>query len=313
MARLSKIGILLFLVILAGCGGSNSTSTSTPTVVTTSTTTSLAQFSPVDLGIPAAALNSPVVGSLPGDTLLHVRLTFKIQNQQAQGSQPQSGTVVQSQDLEKQANQIGISDATFQKIKQVLGVQGVTLTLSSLHTELKVDALARTIGPLFQTQFVNHNYEGRVFYAPATTPLLPTFIADQVIAVTGLDNYSINPKPAFSALSALTTNQAHPAMGQADCTAPQGTVFPNQVAHAYGYDQFHSHGYNGQNMTINLVEIDGVAMSDVQNYAQCVQYAGHIRFVNIDGPAPQPQGETTLDMDMIMGLARNATIVDYQT
>ncbi len=315
--RASVVGILLFLVILAGCGGSgsNGSSTPTPTVVPTSTSSSQAQFSPVNLGIPSAALNSPVVGPLPGDTLLHVRLSFKIKNQSAQGNQPQSGTVGQSQNLQNLANQIGITDAEYQKIQQALGIQGVTLTLSSLHTELKVDAVARTIGVLFQTQFVNHNYNGRVFYAPATTPLLPTFIANEVIAVTGLDNYSVNPKPGFSALSALSmlpAFRARPAQQQANCQAPQGTLFPNQVAHAYGYDQFLSHGYRGQNMTINLVEIDGVAMSDVQNYAQCVQYQGHIRFVNIDGVPPQPQGETALDMDMIMGLAPNANMVDYQ-
>jgi kumamolisin len=315
VSRLSAVCILLFLVILAGCGGSGSTNTGTPTVVATSTSSSQAQFSPVDLGIPSAALNSPVVGPLPGDTPMHVRLTFKIKNQQPQGSQPQSGTVGQSQDLQKLANQIGITDAQYQKIQQALGIQGVTLTLSSLHTELKIDAVARTIGVLFQTQFVNHNYNGRVFYAPATTPLLPTFIENEVIAVTGLDNYSVAPKTAFSSLSALSMLPAfrtNAARQQADCNAPQGTLFPNQVGHAYGYDQFASHGYRGQNMTINLVEIDGVAMSDVQNYAQCVQYQGHIRFVNIDGAPPQPQGETALDMDMIMGLAPNVNMVDYQ-
>lgn len=305
--------IALLLLLLAGCSGTSPTSAGTPTVVPTSTSSSQAQFSPIDLGIPAAALSSPVVGSLPGSTVLHVLLTFKIQNQKAPGGQLQSGSG--SQDLEKLANQIGITDATYQQIKQALGVQGVTLTLSSLHTELKVDAVSSTIGLLFQTQFVNHNYKSRVFFAPTTTPLLPTFIANQVVAVTGLDDYSASVKPAFSGLSALSSNQAHPAQStrsQADCNAPQGTILPQQVAHAYGYDQFHSHGYSGQNMTINLVEIDGVAASDVQNYAQCVQYQGSIRFVNIDGPAPQPQGETALDMDMIMGLAPDANIIDYQ-
>lgn len=36
------------------------------------------QFVPVNLGIPAQALNSPVVGPLPDATKLHARVTFKV-------------------------------------------------------------------------------------------------------------------------------------------------------------------------------------------------------------------------------------------
>src|SRR6266576_2513284 len=36
------------------------------------------EFVPIDLGIPTQALKSPIVGSLPDSTKLHVAITFKV-------------------------------------------------------------------------------------------------------------------------------------------------------------------------------------------------------------------------------------------
>ncbi|HVB74346.1 MAG TPA: S53 family peptidase [Ktedonobacteraceae bacterium] len=297
-----KVGVLLllFIFILAGCNSSKPAVTITPTP----SPTARMQFSSIDLGIPADAMNSPVVGSLTDDTLMHVRLLFKVsQSQQNQLNKISN----QGQDLGKLANQIGISDTTFNQIKASLGIQGISLTLSKLHTSVQVDGKAKAMATLFQTHFEIHKYKGRTFYAPATPPQMPTFIANDLVSVTGLDSYS---QPLQTGFQAQNTGQTS---ARANCNAPAGEDFPAGVASAYGYAQFARAGFLGDGMTINLVEIDGYPASDVANYTQCVGYRGHITIKNVDGAPKQAGEESALDIEQIAGLARDVNIVDYQT
>ena len=83
--------------------------------------------------------------------------------------------------------------------------------------------------------------------------------------------------------------------------------------HAYGFDQLWNRGWTGQNMAVNLVEIDGSYQDDIQNYLDCIQFHGHINPINVDGAPQDAQGESTLDIQMVAGLARSATINLYQT
>ena len=267
---------------------------------------------PVDLGIPQAALNSPVVGRLPDSTKLHVGITFKVSQNVINKLQSTVHPGQKSQ-LEKFANQIGISDSFYQKIKDFFNLGGSALSLSKLHTHLTIDAKARTLGQLLQTNFVIHQYQGRKFYAP-DTPKLPRFIVDSIAAITGLDNYSTGPQHALAPLAATLPQQ--PQKGQypgQDCYPQQGTLLPKQVAHAYGFDQLWNRGWHGEHMTVNLVEIDGFYSQDIQNYFDCINFQGNLQVVNVDGQPTEALGETALDIEMVAGLARSINIVDYQT
>ena len=286
------IGLLLCVPLLAGCN--------TPTPL---------QFVPIDLGIPSQALNSPVIGPLPGATKLHVRVTFKV-SQNVMNKLSSDIHPHQRSRLENLANQIGISDATYQQIKSFFNLQGIVLNLSKLHTNLSIDAKASTFARLFQTHFVVHRYNGRKFFAPATPPKLPRFLADSMAAVTGLDDYSSAPQHA------LTLSPGHPRSARTpgqDCYPLQDTLLPKEVAHAYGFDTLWNHGWHGEHMTVNLVEIDGFYQDDIQNYFDCINFQGNLNVVSVDAAPTQALGETALDIEMVAGLARSVNIVDYQT
>lgn len=290
------IGILLLFAPLSSCGGSNPL-----------------QFVPVNLGIPAQALNSPVTGNLPDTTKMHVGITFKISQNLLNKLSSQHGQPGQPSHLEQFANQLGISDATYQKIKSFFSLQGIALKLSKLRTHLNVDASAKTLGKVFQTHFVIHKYNGRTFYAPATPPKVPQFLLNTIVAITGLDNYSRPPIHDFF-LSGIDLNKhVTPKEPGQDCYAQSGTLLPKQIAHAYGFDQLWNKGLNGQNMTVNLVEIDGFYQQDVQNYLDCINFQGKVDVADVDGSPTQALGESTLDLDMIAGLDRSVHIVDYET
>src|SRR5439155_12710964 len=112
------LGLLLLLMPLASCSG-------TPEPL---------QFMTINLGIPAAALSSPVVGPLPDSTKLHVGITFKIDSKTLNRMANQKIQPGQRSHLEDFANKLGISDATYQKIKDFFSPAGIALKLSKLRT-----------------------------------------------------------------------------------------------------------------------------------------------------------------------------------
>lgn len=287
--------VLLFLLfpLLASCG---------PSAI---------EMMPIDLGLPASALKSPVVGPLPDNTQLHVRVTFKVNQSLINKLQGQKVHPGQPSHLEDLAKQIGIDDATYQKIKDFFNLKGIGLNLSKLRTNLAINAKASTLAKLLQTHFVIHKYNGHTFFAPATPPKLPKFIVDSMVAITGLDNFSTQPQHTFSMSGFNMPRSSN--RSQQDCYPLDQTLLPKDVAHAYGYDQLWAHGWHGEKMTVNLVEIDGFYSDDIQNYFDCINFQGHLNVVNVDGAPTDAQGETTLDIEMVAGLARSVNIVDYQT
>ena len=293
-ALASILGLLLLLVPLASCG--------TPAPL---------RFVTINLGLPSQALNAPVVGPLPDNTKLHVRVTFKINQAVLNRLNSQKIQPGQRSNLEKFANQIGINDATYQKIRNFFSLKGITLKLSKLRTHLAIDASAKTFAKLLQTHFVIHRLNGRTFYAPATPPKLPQFLADSIVAITGLDNYSAPPQHWIAARQFNPLQmKKYPAQ---DCNADPRTLLPKEIAHAYGYDRLWGQGWHGENMTVNLVEIDGFDDNDLQNYLNCINFQGKVDVADIDNPPNEALGESTLDIEMVAGLARSVHIVDYET
>jgi subtilase family serine protease len=262
-------------------------------------------FTSINLGIPAAALQSPVQGKLPDGTELHISITFKIDPRllnQADQQRLQPGQPSQPQGL-------GIDDGLFQKIKGFF--QGINLHLSKLRTYVSFQAKAGTVARLLQTTFVVHLYKGRTFYAPATPPKVPTDFAHTIDAITGLDNYSLPPRHALNITYPPASQGSR--NGALDCSPDDQTLTLGDVAGAYRYNQLWQRGLHGENMTINLVEIDGSYQDDIRNYLGCTGFKGHLSFVNIDGHPSNAEGESTLDIQMVAGLAPAASIIVYQT
>src|SRR2546429_4664531 len=262
-------------------------------------------YTSINPGIPPAALQSPVKGHLPDSTELHVGITFKIDPRllnQADHQRLQPGQPSKPQG-------VGIDNSFYQKMKGFF--QGIDLRLSKLRTYMSFQAKAGTVARLLQTKFVIHQYKGRTFYAPATPPKLPTDFAQTIDAISGLDNYSLHPKHALHITSPQGSRISR--NGALDCSPADQTLTLGDVAGAYGYNQLWQRGVHGENMTINLVEIDGSYQDDIQNYLGCINFKGHLSFVNVDGHPSNAEGESTLDIQMAAGLAPAASIKVYQT
>jgi len=302
-------------IVLAGCAsGLADTPSPTPT-------TALMAFAPLHLDLPAKAWDAPITGKVPDEQPLHVGITLKLNQQvldqmSSQGI-AQPGESVNANDI---AQKLGISEADYQRLKQFFGVNGGTLQLSQTRTSMTLDMQAGKLAQLLQTSFVVHTLDTRTFYTPDPQhqPQLPAALAANILAVTGLDNYSLPPthqvqlSPQQAQQSA--TNKQEMQAG-ANCTPPPDAWNWQQVADAYGYDQLWQKGWHGENMTINIVSFEATNLNDLRTYLTCAGFKGALDFVNVNGQAPKPtkgDGETTLDVEMIAGLAPAAHIKVYQ-
>ena len=302
------------LLVLAGCdSGSANDVKPTPTAETMA-------FVPLHLDLPAVAWNAPITGKVPDNQILHVGVTMKL-NQQALDQMSKHGIAKpgDSTSANDIAQKLGISEADYQRLKQFFGVNGADLQLSQTRTSMTLDIQAGKLAQLLQTSFVQHTLDNRTFYTPDPQhqPQIPAVLAANILAVTGLDNYSLPPmrQMQFTAQQGQEETISKQATG-VNCTPRAGTVGPKQLAHAYGYDELWQQGLHGENMTINLVALDATKMDDLRTYFTCTGFKGTLDFINVNGKAPKPtkgDGETTLDIEMIASMAPTAHIKVYQT
>ena len=302
-----SVPMVFLLIFLCSCGGSGTVVTPTPTPVHVA-------YTPLNLGLPASALNSPVIGSLPANKQLHVHVAFKLNQQILNKLNQQKVQTGKGQSIDSVANQLGISEATFQQIKKIYGIDDAIVSINSLHTDLTIDAKAATFAKVLHTTFVIHKLNGRTFYAPATPPMVPTFVAPYITSVTGLDDYSLPPHPQLT-MAPLSSQKAHGAA--ANCNSDPQALTTTGIAYAYGYERFWKTGWYGQHMTINLPELGTVSASDIHNYFGCSKSVNKVQLVNVDSPptftGSDNDGEATLDLEMVAGMAPAANIVMYQS
>jgi kumamolisin len=313
MKQVSLVLCCSFIIalVLAGCDmGLTNTVQPTPTAFS---------FVPLPLDIPSKALNAPISGNVPDSQQLHVGITLKINqlelDQMSKNGIAKPGDITSASDI---AKKLGISEASYQQFKQFFGVSGANLSLSGTHTSMTLDIKASALAQLLQTRFVLHRLNNRTFYTPdsAHMPRIPALLANHILAVTGLDNYSLPPTPYFQVQPQPARQSAgNKQTVQSSTSCDTGTAVNwKQLAHTYGYDQMWQKGWHGENMTINLVEFEGVNPNDLRTYFACTGFKGSVDFITMGNAASflPPSGEATLDIEMIAGLAPAAHIKVYQ-
>ncbi|MGH9171560.1 MAG: IPT/TIG domain-containing protein [Acidimicrobiales bacterium] len=182
------------------------------------------------------------------------------------------------------------------------------------------------------------------------TPRLPNSVAQDTMAVIGLDELAVptplgiagtapaaptswapaapaapaatpatsstSPAPATPATPA-TSNGGPTACSAATKTARQLNSYTDtQFASAYGLDGLYSDGDLGAGQTVGLFELDTFAMSDLAAFERCYFGASHtnqVSLINIDGGEPPGPGggEAALDVEDVAAYAPAAHIDVY--
>jgi kumamolisin len=305
--RTAFLRVMLALTVLSGCGGSghSSKASSSPAAVGLGT-----KFTPLNLGLPKDALSAPVTGRVPDGQTLHVGVTLKISDATWKKFGHGKSTKQGAQGL---ARQLGISDDELKKLTGYFAGAHIRATPSKTRTSLKFDVKAGVAAKLLKTAFVTHKLKGRTYFTPDPNhmPVVPAQIAGYILSVTGLDSYSVAPVSKAGRPTALAKPTRTGDTGNCGQFPPRAATY-QKVASAYGYDRFWAQGWHGENMTVNLVEMDGYDPRDVQTYIGCAGSHVALSTVNLGAASPPPGGEATLDIEMLAGLAPGARIVDYQ-
>jgi kumamolisin len=299
--------VLLALTVLSGCGSSGHSSKPSASPAAAASW----KFTTLNLGIPDKALKAPVTGRVPDGKMLHVGVTLKVSDdvwkKYGRGKSP-------AQTAGDVGKELGVSDETIQKVQAYLDKAHIQAKTSRTRTSVTFDLQAGQAAKLLRTSFVTHQVNGRTYFTPDPNhpPQIPEQLAPYILAVTGLESYSTAPK-ARGTLGAALPGRALPTRA-ARCIQrfPQRIASSQKVAAAYGYNQLWNQGWHGENMTVNLVEMDGYDRNDIANYVACTGSHIQVSNVNLGATEPAVGAEATLDIQMLAGLAPSLRVVDYQ-
>jgi subtilase family serine protease len=162
---------------------------------------------------------------------------------------------------------------------------------------------------------------GRVAFANDRAPRLAVGIARSVQGVLGLDDVSRQQPQGLTRLQRnphrVAAARPHAVgSGPAPCPAStgHGGYTADEIASAYGMGSYYP-ADEGAGQTVALVEFEAYDPNDIATYQACYQTSTAVTNVYVDGGPGAfngSDGESTLDIDQIIGLAPQANVLVYQ-
>ncbi len=215
------------------------------------------------------------------------------------------------------------SDAQIASVRSALSAEGLAPSAASANgLEITVAGSAAQFSQAFSVSFDRVRLaDGRVAYANTAAPALPSAVAPLVQDVIGLDSLQQVHSDALRRSRASRASHARPQVvtgGPQPCPAASssGALTADQLASSYGFSSLYGSGDEGAGQTIALVEFEPDDPGDISGYAACygLSTAG-ISYVPVAGGAGtgSGEGEATLDIEDVLGLAPQATILVYQS
>lgn len=240
--------------------------------------------------------------------------------------------------LQSLSRTFGASAATRLRVLSYLrhaGASGVKIDATGLFADATMSAgVAQRLFATRLTRF--HGARSSRFIAPTTGVRVPGALRGLVTGVVGLDTQPLAATP--SPVRANSRFRAQAAASQPSSVLPRsGTpagcaagvaageqggnpltagFTPNQYLTAYGLQQLHAQGLEGQGVRVALIEIDGYKYSDLQTFAQC--FGLGVPMVDAFGVGVThplaPGGESTLDLEALDAAAPGLKAIDvYET
>ena len=229
------------------------------------------------------------------------------------------------------AQRFGPSAATVSAVEGSLRALGLHPgALSANHLSLPVRAPAGALARAFSTSFERYRLRtGASAFANTTAPRLAASVAGHVEAIVGLQSLTRRHpealrrmrRSAASPLSPLVTGAGGPSpcpTAANVAATPPVSYTADQIAAAYGVEAMYQTGDFGAGQTIAVYELEGNLPSDISAFRSCYQITPAISYQQIDGGAGAPDVtngdglETELDVENIIGLAPEASVIVYQ-
>ncbi len=223
------------------------------------------------------------------------------------------------------AQRFAPSGAEVASVRAALEAQGLhpgALGANGLSLDLK--ASAGTMSTAFATSFERYQVPGgRTAFANTAAPALSTSVSGLVEGIVGLDTLQV-PRPAGLVKAPRARARAAAVAGR-DTTAPgegqpctagatSGGYTAGQIASAYGLSDLYAAGDGGSGTTVAVFELEPYSASDIATYQACYGTSTPITNITVDGGpgTGAGQGEAALDIEDLIGLVPNASILVYE-
>jgi subtilase family serine protease len=284
-------------------------------------------------------------GALPGRTSMSIEVVLPPRNQArlsgTLAAVTTPGTASYRHYLSRGAfaASYGATTATLNRVRAGLSRLGLTdSSVNANRLAILVRAPSSVIADALHIQLDRYrNASGEEFVEPSAAPLLPASIAEHVTAILGLStNAELEPaglskrrSPAQSQPS-VTVASPYTAVENPTCetsinTAEAGLT-PDQIAAAYDMTGLYAEGDLGAGVSVGVIEFGPFVTSDIDAYGACLGVTPSVGVVAVDG-GPQVSNpgvpgvdelvanntvESELDLEDLIGLAPDASIIDYE-
>jgi subtilase family serine protease len=203
--------------------------------------------------------------------------------------------------------------------------------VSANRLSIPVTATAAAVEHAFGVTLDRYRLPGGAdAYAAAAAPRLPASVAPLVLGVLGLSDLypeqhlSTGPAPAAplsplsSRIAGRAAGRARPAaaLGPQPCSAASGSLAntANVVAAHYGLNLLYLLHDFAKGVKVGILELEPNLPADITAYKQCYGISTKVSYVKVDGGAGSGagSGESALDIEMLAGLAPQASLDVYQ-
>jgi kumamolisin len=289
---------------------------------------------PVQGGVSATTLpNATVFGNTPASTPETVSFIMRIQGEAGLEWAVTHG-IRNFETVSQFARQYGANPATLSALTHYLGKFGITTTTYADNIDVVANGTAGEFDsalsvtqqqyhvPAVQGRNGSHSIPAQTVHANRQAPELPYQLAQSVLAVLGLTNYSPFSSQTAHVSSSLTKANA---LGANACAKLSGLNnacnLPSDFASDYGLDALYQHGATGAGQTAAIVTLAAVDPGAPQyfwkNIAHIPTTNRTVTVTNIDGGPGAPSdasgtGETDLDVEQAGSLAPGANVLIYQ-
>jgi subtilase family serine protease len=219
----------------------------------------------------------------------------------------------------------GPSSSTISTVDRELRASGLRpRAVSADHLAITVSGTAHDLSRAFATGFERYRLaSGRVAYANTRAPLLPGSVAAFVQGIIGLDNVTLPHREGLATAARPDATDATPHVvtgGPQPCSAAKAAGPANdaytadQLASAYSFSSLYGAGDLGSGQTVALYELEPNLTADIAAYQSCFGTSASVSYVKVDSGSGSGagEGEAALDIEDVIGLAPEASVVVYQ-
>jgi subtilase family serine protease len=281
-------------------------------------------------GAPWKPADTRIVGALARTTTIPVTITLQPPDPVALQSYATAVSTPGSADYRRYLSvaafraRFAPTDAQIAAVRSVLSSDGlVPSPVSANGLMITFSGSAAQLSSAFSTSFDRVELAGgRTAYANTSAPAVPSSIASTIQSVTGLNSLAVahplglrRQRPAGAEHAAERANVV--TGGPRACAAGRAKTTgytANDLASAYGFTGLYGQNDLGGGQRIGLVELEPYSQSDVSAYASCYDITPSVTTISVDGFDPNgvQQGEATNDIEDVISLAPDASVLDYQ-